>query len=63
MTSYLVQWTMVIEAESHGDAALQAQAIQRHPASIATVFEVTESNPDGLFNDEAAITIDLSQGN
>lgn len=38
---YKVQWGIEIEADSPQDAARQALAIQRDPASIATVFTVT----------------------
>jgi hypothetical protein len=37
---YRVRWEIDIEAESYQEAAEAALAIQRDPASIATVFDV-----------------------
>jgi len=42
MTSYLVSWTIDIEADSHEEAAIEAMKIQRDPNSEAGFFEVTE---------------------
>lgn len=44
MPTYHVRWEIDIETEfdSPLEAARQAQAIQRDPDSIATVFEVTD---------------------
>jgi hypothetical protein len=43
MTTYLVTWTIDIEADSPREAAVAALRIQRDPESIATVFKVQES--------------------
>lgn len=40
MKSYLVTWEIDIDADTPEDAARKALAIQRDPASIATVFDV-----------------------
>lgn len=40
MPEYIVTWTIDIDADSPRDAAEQALAIQRDPASIAAVFSV-----------------------
>ena len=41
--AYVVTWTMEIEnADSPGDAAQQALAIQRDTSSVATIFDVQE---------------------
>jgi len=48
MPEYRVRWEIDIEAESYQEAAEAALAIQRIPASIATVFDVRadgESTP------------------
>ena len=41
-------WFIDVEAESHIDAAMQAQAIQRDPASIATVYSVVDKHGNGM---------------
>lgn len=41
MNTYNVRWEIEVDAESHADAAKQAQEIQRDPDSIATVFHVS----------------------
>lgn len=43
MKSYVVTWTIDIEADSAEDAAKQALEIQRDPESIATWFEVKDT--------------------
>jgi len=40
MPDYRVRWEIDIDAESYQEAAEAALAIQRDPASIATVFDV-----------------------
>jgi hypothetical protein len=40
MAGYFVTWSIDIEAESAGEAAAKALAIQRDPDSIATIFQV-----------------------
>lgn len=40
MPDYRVRWEIDIEAVSYKEAAETALAIQRDPASIATVFDV-----------------------
>ncbi len=44
MAQYLITWKIDIEesAENPIEAATQALMIQRDPASVATVFEVTD---------------------
>jgi len=44
MKSYHVMWEIDIEADSHIEAAQEALQIHRDPESIATVFQVTESD-------------------
>lgn len=41
MKEYRVQWTIDIDASSPEEAAREALAIQRDPASIATVFTIS----------------------
>ena len=43
--TYLVAWSMNIDAESPADAARQALGIHRDPESLATVFHI--SSDDG----------------
>jgi hypothetical protein len=53
MASYLVEWSIDIEAESPEEAARLALETQRDPDSIATVFFVrSDDRPSG-------VTIDL----
>lgn len=40
MQSYLVEWSINIDADSPEDAARQALGIQRDPHSVATVFHM-----------------------
>lgn len=42
MSEYRVSWHIDLEAASPEEAAEMAQAIQRDPASLATVFHVAE---------------------
>ena len=58
MTEYLVTWSINIDAESEQDAAEQALAIQRDPASTAIVFEVQETDYDDV-DRHPIITVDL----
>lgn len=58
MTTYLVTWDIHVEADTPEEAARQAQAIHRDPASIATVFVVQEVGL-GDFNLGPAVVIDL----
>lgn len=44
---YRVMWMIDIEAETHVEAAIKAQVIQRDPASIATVFTVVDRDNNG----------------
>ena len=44
MNSYKVIWAIDIEADSHQEAAEIALDIQRDPDSIATIFEVTDTD-------------------
>jgi len=41
MTDYHVSWSVIIEADSIEEAAIEAMNIQRNSRSFATVFEVT----------------------
>jgi hypothetical protein len=40
MPTYLVSWSINVDAETPEDAALQARAMQTDPHSVATWFEV-----------------------
>jgi len=40
MNSYIVTWTINIEADTPKEAAEKALTIQRDPSSIATCFDV-----------------------
>lgn len=40
-------WMIDIEAETHVEAAMKAQTIQRDPESIATVFTVVDRDNNG----------------
>ena len=44
---YRVMWLIDIEAETHVEAAIKAQEIQRDPESIATVFTVIDQDANG----------------
>lgn len=53
MKTYKVSWTVEVEADSMLDAAIEAEKMQRNPASIAKVFEVRITNPtnsDDIFD-------------
>ena len=52
---YRVIWEIDVEADSAEEAARKAQAIQRDPTSIATVFTVKEDNV------EPGVDIDLAE--
>ena len=54
MPSYLVEWTIDIEADTAEEAARAALAIHRDPDSIATVFQVRRG-------DSPAVTFDLGE--
>lgn len=56
MTTYRVTWEIDLDAERPEDAAACAQAIQRDPQSIATVFDVRELNGCTLGD---AVQVDL----
>lgn len=44
---YRVMWLIDVEADTHVEAAIQAQAIQRDPESIATVYTVVDPDNNG----------------
>lgn len=44
---YRVMWLIDVEADTHMEAALKAQAIQLDPASTATVFIVVDRDHNG----------------
>ena len=44
---YRVMWLIDVEADTHVEAALKAQAIQLDPASTATVFIVVDRDHNG----------------
>ncbi len=46
MKTYLVQWSIDIEAETPREAAEKAREIQLDPESIATVFRVMDFESD-----------------
>lgn len=57
MPDYLVTWSIdIFDAEHAQDAARKALAIQRDPASIATVFDVRDRN-----HPQRPFTIDLEE--
>ncbi len=58
MTTYRVTWTIDLDADRPEDAAACAQAIQRDPQSIATVFDVVELTNGGLTKGKSA-SVDL----
>lgn len=47
MKSFLVTWTIDIEAESFEEAAIEALRIQRDPESEATHFVVKDKKRNG----------------
>jgi hypothetical protein len=47
MTSYFVEWSIDIDADSPREAAEKALEIQRDPSSSATVFSVIKYDSDG----------------
>lgn len=53
MRTYVVEWTIHVDADNPEDAAKQALAMQRDPDSTATVFIVT--------GDDGAALIDLQE--
>lgn len=53
MATYLVTWTIDIEANSPTQAAIDALKIQRRPGGTAVVFEVKKHGSD------KSTTIDL----
>ena len=51
MPTYCVRWIIDIEADSSEVAVQEALRIQRHPDSIATVFEVRDGdNKEALWH-------------
>ena len=54
MKEYLVEWSIMLGAESPEEAARTALAIQRDPGSSATVFDVIEADGSG-----EALRVDL----
>jgi hypothetical protein len=56
MRTFIVEWTINVDAENKLEAARKALAIQRDPNSSATIFEVMPE--DGL---ESPETVDLDE--
>jgi hypothetical protein len=50
MPSFIVDWSIELEADTQEEAAETALKIQRDPNSTATVFAVTEVLQDGELN-------------
>jgi hypothetical protein len=50
MKTYMVVWTIELDATSPRDAAQQALLIQRDPESTATVFEIEGELVDAAQN-------------
>lgn len=44
MSEYRVVWVIDVDADSPEDAAAYARDIQQNPDSIATVFQVTDTD-------------------
>ena len=47
MTTYTVEWTIIIEADTPEEAAREALRIQRTPDSTATCFSVYDDLGEG----------------
>jgi hypothetical protein len=54
---FTVEWSIDVTATDHEDAARQAHEIMRDPTSLATVFDVRESE----MGDETYLQVDLEQ--
>lgn len=61
MPKFLVTWSIDIEADNHREAAEQVREAQTVLDTTATVFEVVQIPPHGLWRD--ARVIDLSKPN
>lgn len=57
MPEYRVLWEIDVDADSPREAAEKARAIQKNPASHATVFYVTERG-----SQSEAVRVDLMEG-
>ncbi len=55
MKTYRVSWEIDIAADSPRGAAEKAQAIQRDPESLATVFDVIEMDGDTIQRDPESL--------
>jgi hypothetical protein len=51
MTEYFVRWTVEIDANSAEEAAKIAREFQLDPNSVATVFNVSTNEDDGVYID------------
>lgn len=56
---YRVVWSIEVDASTAEEAAFQALAMQRDPASIATFFTVTERCVCGAFHPEDIRDVDV----
>jgi hypothetical protein len=57
MTTYHVEWSIDIDAETPEQAARIAQSMMLDPESTATCFDVREFDSDG-----EAVSVDLMEG-
>ena len=48
---YRVMWLVDVEADSHTEAAIKAQGMQRDPKTLATVFTVIDTENNGIHID------------
>lgn len=48
---YRVMWLVDVEADSHAEAAIKAQEMQRDPETLATVFTVIDTENNGIHID------------
>jgi len=66
MQTYLVEWSINLDADSPEDAARQALGIQRDPGSLATVFHMYGDDGSDTIIDiedpDNPITLPLSKG-
>lgn len=51
MTEYFVRWTVEIDADSAEEAAKIARGMQLDPRSVATMFNVSTNEGDGIYID------------
>lgn len=59
MTHYVARWEIDVYADSPADAVWHALDIQRNPESIATIFEVIDSDARESWDD--ALTVEINE--